>query len=113
MKPRSAAEQRYRGEPASPGLAMGALVRLAAHVQTAAETVESAGAEKIRLEAAIARAKVELSALIAANDTMGADILEFQRELLDDMALAEAAFAAIADGAGAVTAWQAALGEQI
>ena len=113
MKPRRAAEQSYRGEPASPGLAMGALVRLAAHVQTVAETVASASAEKVRLEAAIARAKGELSALIAANDAMGADILEFQRELLDDAALAEAAFAAIADGSGAVTAWQAALGEQI
>src|SRR5262245_47110436 len=113
MKPRRAAEQSYRGEPASPGLAMGALVRLAAHAQTVAETVASASAEKVRLETAIARAKGELSALIAANDAMGADILEFQRELLDDAALAEAAFAAIAGGAGAATAWRTALDEQI
>lgn len=113
MKPRRAAEQRYRGEPASPGLALGALVRLAARAQALAETVQSAEAEKARLEGAIERAKGELSALIAANDAMGADILEFQRELLDDIALAEAAFAAIGGGAGAVTAWRAALDEQI
>ncbi len=113
MKPRSAAEQSYRGEPASPGLAMGALVRLAAQAQTVAETVESASAEEIRLEAAIGQAKDELTALIAANDAMGADILEFQLELLDDSALAEAAFAAIASGSGAVAAWRTALGEQI
>jgi len=113
MKPRSAAEQSYRGEPASPGLAMGALVRLATHVQAIAETVESASAEKVRLEAAIGQAKGELSDLIAANDAMGADILEFQRELLDDAALAAAAFAAIASGSGAVAAWRTALGEQI
>jgi len=113
MKPRSAAEQTYRGEPASPGLAMGALVRLAARAQTVAETVESASAEKVRLEVAIGQAKGELSALIAANDAMGADILEFQLELLDDVALAAAAFAAIAAGSGAVAAWRAALGEQI
>ena len=113
MKPRSAAEQSYRGEPASPGLAMGALVHLAAHAQAVAETVESASAEKIRLEAAIGQAKNELAALIAANDAMGADILEFQRELLDDAALAEAAFATIAGGSGAVAAWRTALGEQI
>ena len=113
MKPRSAAEQSYRGEPASPGLAMGALVRLAAQAQTVAETVGSASAEKIRLEAAIGQAKSELAALIAANDAMGADILEFQRELLDDSALAEAAFAALASGSGAVAAWRTALGEQI
>ncbi len=113
MKPRSAAEQSYRGEPASPGLAMGALVRVAAHAPAVVETVGPASAEKIRLEAAIGQAKSELAALIAANDAMGADILEFQRELLDDSALAEAAFAAIASGSGAVAAWRTALGEQI
>jgi phosphoenolpyruvate-protein phosphotransferase (PTS system enzyme I) len=113
MKPRSAAEQRYRGEPASPGLAMGALVHLTAHAQIVTETVESASAEKLRLEAAIGQAKGELAVLIAANDAMGADILEFQRELLEDAALAEPAFAAIAGGSGAVTAWRAALDEQI
>jgi phosphotransferase system enzyme I (PtsI) len=113
MKPRSTAEQSYRGEPASPGLAMGALVRLAAHVQAIVETVESATAEKLRLEAAIGQAKGELSVLITANDAMGADILEFQRELLEDAALAEAAFAAIAGGSGAAAAWRAALVEQI
>jgi phosphotransferase system enzyme I (PtsI) len=113
MKPRSAAEQTYHGQPASPGLAMGALVRLAAHAPAVAEIVGSPSAEKVRLEAAIGRAKGELSALIAANDAMGADILEFQLELVDDAALAEAAFAAIAGGAGAVAAWRTALGEQI
>jgi len=113
MKPRSAAEQSYRGEPASPGLAMGALVRLAALAQAVTETVESASAERTRLEAAIEHAKGELAALIAANDAMGADILEFQRELLDDAALAESALAAIAGGSGAVTAWHTSLAEQI
>ena len=113
MKPQSAAEKTYRGQPASPGLAMGALVRLAAHAPAVVETVGSPSVEKVRLQAAIGRAKGELSALIAANDAMGADILEFQLELVDDAALAEAAFAAIAGGSGAVAAWHAALGEQI
>ena len=113
MKPRSAAERSYRGQPASPGLAMGALVRLAAPLPAAGETVESAGAEKVRLEAAIARAKGELAVLIAATDAMGADILEFQRELLDDAALAEGAYAAIAGGSGAGAAWRAAIEDQI
>ena len=113
MKPRSAAEQSYRGDAASPGLAMGALVRLAARAQAVTETVESPGAEKARLEAAIGRAKDELTALIAASDAMGGDILEFQLELLDDVALAAAAFAAIARGGGAGAAWRATLDEQI
>jgi phosphotransferase system enzyme I (PtsI) len=113
MKPQSAAEKTYRGQPASPGLAMGALVRLAAHAPAVVETVGSPSVERVRLQAAIGRAKGELSALIAANDAMGADILEFQLELVDDAALAEAAFAAIAGGSGAVAAWRTALGEQI
>lgn len=113
MKPQSAAEKTYRGQPASPGLAMGALVRLAAHAPDVVETVGSPSVEKVRLQAAIGRAKGELSALIAANDAMGADILEFQLELVDDAALAEAAFAAITGGSGAVAAWRTALGEQI
>jgi phosphotransferase system enzyme I (PtsI) len=113
MKPQSAAEKTYRGQPASPGLAMGALVRLAAHAPDVVETVGSPSVEKVRLRAAIGRAKGELSALIAANDAMGADILEFQLELVDDAALAEAAFAAIAGGSGAVAAWRTALAEQI
>jgi phosphoenolpyruvate-protein phosphotransferase (PTS system enzyme I) len=113
MKPRSAAEQSYRGQPAAPGLAMGALVRLATRIAGVAEAVESPSAEKVRLETAIGQAKRELAALIAANDAMGADILEFQIELLDDVALAAAAFMAIANGAGAGTAWRATLDEQI
>ena len=113
MKPRSAAEQSYRGEPASPGLAMGAVVRLAASTQAVAEAVGSPNDEKARLELAIVQARGELSALIAANDAMGADILEFQLELLDDATLASTAFGAIARGSGAGAAWRAALDEQI
>jgi phosphotransferase system enzyme I (PtsI) len=80
---------------------------------TVVETSESPAAEKIRLEAAIGQAKRELAALTAANDAMSADILEFQLELLDDVALAAAAFAGVARGAGAAAAWRETLDEQI
>ncbi len=113
MKPRPSAELTCRGEPASPGLAMGALVRLAARGPAPVETAGSAEAEKLRLEAAIGRAKRELSALIDANDGMGADVLEFQLALLDDANLAGPAFTAVARGAGATAAWAATLAEQV
>jgi phosphotransferase system enzyme I (PtsI) len=113
MKPRPAAERTYRGEPASPGLAIGALVRLAARTQAVDDTDEAPTAAKARLRTAIDRAKEELATLIAANDAMGADILEFQHALLDDPALIDAAVAAVDQGLGAVGAWMAAVGEQI
>jgi phosphotransferase system enzyme I (PtsI) len=113
MKPRPSAELTYRGEPASPGLAMGALVRLATPMLSRIEAAGPAAAEKLRLEAAIGRAKLELSALIDANDGIGGDVLEFQLALLDDASLAGPAFAAVERGIGATAAWTAALGEQI
>ncbi|MGH6930781.1 MAG: phosphoenolpyruvate-utilizing N-terminal domain-containing protein, partial [Dongiaceae bacterium] len=113
MKPRPAAEQTYRGEPASPGLAIGALVRLAARTQAVDDAGEPPAAAKARLKSAIGRAKDEVAALIAANDAMGADILEFQQELLDDPTLVDAAFSVIDLGMGAASAWAAAIGEQV
>ncbi len=92
---------------------MGALVRLESRVRAVDDSNEPPAAAKSRLEAAIAQAKDELSALVAANDAMGADILEFQLALLDDPTLAEAAILAIDQGSGAVGAWAAAVGEQV
>jgi phosphotransferase system enzyme I (PtsI) len=113
MKPQPPAERVYRGEPASPGLAIGALVRLPAPGAVVDDAGEPAAGAKLRLAAAIRQAKGDLQALIAAADAMGADILAFQHELLDDPTLAEAADSAIDRGMGAVSAWQAAIGEQI
>ena len=113
MKPRPPAERVYRGEPASPGLAIGALVRVPAPRPVVDDAGEPPAGAKLRLAAAIKQAKGELSALIAAADAMGADILAFQHELVDDPTLAEAADSVIDRGMGAVSAWQAAIGEQI
>ncbi|MGH6962105.1 MAG: phosphoenolpyruvate--protein phosphotransferase, partial [Dongiaceae bacterium] len=89
------------------------LVRLAARTQAVDDAGEPPAAAKARLKAAIGQAKDELSALIAANDAMGADILEFQHELLDDPTLVDAAFSVIEHGMGAASAWAAAIGEQV
>lgn len=113
------AERRHRGRVASPGLAWGPLHRLA-EPAAAATTATASGdpaVERLRLEAAIAEARSALAALIAEEttiaDAMAAEILAFQVEMLDDPALAEDAFAAIALGTAAAPAWAAALEPQI
>jgi phosphotransferase system enzyme I (PtsI) len=107
------AETRYAGRSASPGLAAGRIVPLAAvagrRVATGVPDLEAAS-----LRAAMAAAAAELAALAAsatANDA--AEILGFQLALLDDDALAEAAFAAIVANVPADAAWRMALDAEI
>jgi phosphotransferase system enzyme I (PtsI) len=88
-------------------------VRLTARRPAVDDAGEPPAAAKTRLTAAIAQARSELAALIAASDAMGADILEFQHALLDDPTLADAAWSAIDRGLGAAGAWAAAIGEQV
>jgi phosphotransferase system enzyme I (PtsI) len=106
------AEQVHHGRAAAPGLAIGPLVRLARLTETTAST-GSPTDESRRLHDALARARRELQALAAAASAMGAEILEFQVELVDDPTLAEPALAAIARGASAEAAWHSCLDAQI
>ncbi len=100
------------GRAASPGLALGAIYRL--EVRSAAERVKgSPDEERSALAAAITAATDGLAEVIATADGDGADILEFQVAMLSDDALAAPAFAAIAAGIDAVTAWTAALDDAI
>jgi phosphoenolpyruvate-protein phosphotransferase (PTS system enzyme I) len=112
MKPPPSPERVFRGRPAAPGLAIGPLVRLLQRSAAHAVSAESADVERRKLEQAVAQAQAELRALVAGNDAMGADILEFQLELLGDPSLTEPAAAAIAEGASAIAGWQAAIAEQ-
>src|SRR5262245_27601381 len=112
MKPPLSPERVFRGQPAAPGLAIGPLVRLLQRGSVHSATAESADAERRKLDHAVAQAGAALKALVAANDAVGADILEFQLELLGDPSLTEPAVAAIAAGAPAVAGWQAAIAEQ-
>ncbi len=69
------------------------------------------------LRAAISAAGEEISALIAAGadvgDDVGGEVLGFQLAILDDSALTDPAFAAIANGVPADQAWSDALAEEI
>jgi phosphotransferase system enzyme I (PtsI) len=91
---------------------IGPLVRLTLQAAIDTGPAESAEAEERKLAAAVARAQAELAALIAGSEAMSAEILEFQLELLGDSSLTEPAAAAIAEGATALAAWQAAMDEQ-
>ncbi|HUG62891.1 MAG TPA: putative PEP-binding protein, partial [Methylomirabilota bacterium] len=95
----------YAGRPASPGFASGALVPLI-EATAGAAPAGSPPQERARLEEALAAASADLAGLVAGQDDPEAvAILEFQVALLEDDALTEGAFAAIAAGAPAITAW--------
>jgi len=108
-------ERRYPGRVAAPGLAIGPLLRLPDPVgHLAACSNGEPGAERARLTAAIAAARDAVAALAAGDgEAMAADILGFQLAMLEDPALAEAAIAAVDEGADAAAAWQAAMAAQI
>ncbi len=101
-----------RGEAASPGLLAG---RIVSHELASAE-VRQAGSpedEAAALKVAIAAAIAALGLLIESSNGDAAEILGFQVAMLEDPALAEEAFATIAEGRAADCAWQDAMAEQI
>src|SRR5258708_25108998 len=105
-------EARHRGRPAAPGFAAGRVVALGTAVATRRAGGDPAR-EAAALRAAMAMATVELIALAAGAADDAAGILGFQIALIEDDALAEPAFAAIAGGTPADVAWRDALDEEI
>jgi phosphotransferase system enzyme I (PtsI) len=105
-------EARHRGRPAAPGFAAGPVVAL----NTAVASRRAGGdpeREAAALRGAVAQATAELVALVAQVAEDAAAILGFQVALLQDDALSEPAFAAIADGTAADAAWRKALDDEI
>jgi phosphotransferase system enzyme I (PtsI) len=100
------------GRAASPGLAIGPVTVLAAAVESRRVTGDPAQ-ETAALKAAIEGATAELAELVEAEQGDAADILEFQVTMLEDDALAEGAFDAIAAGTPAEQAWRSALDAEI
>jgi len=104
-------ERRLRGVAASPGLALGPLVRLpevaaAASGRPAGDPDHELG----RLKQALARAAADLARLAEGQGGMAAEVLAVQQELLEDPALVEAAAEVIAGGEPAAAGWDAAIG---
>lgn len=103
---------RANGTVASIGYASGPLFFME---RAAAEYAASGdpAIETDRLRAAIARASSAVAELMAATEPESAAVLEFQLAMLEDDSLAAPAFAAVAIGAAADTAWADALAGQI
>lgn len=107
------AERRLKGRSASPGLAIGPLLRID-HVETGNLRQQGTPLEEVAaLRAAMAEAGSDLEALSEAASGDGADILSFQIEMLTDPALIEEALIDIEAGMGSTEAWKKALDGQI
>lgn len=96
-----------RGAAASPGLAIGRVVRLASEEPPAPEATGTPDAEREKLDRALVVARQQLEALSgpAAGSNVQAGIFRAHLELLDDPDLVEVTFGSIAGGTAAATAW--------
>ena len=109
----SLAPRRLSGRSASPGVAVGALVRLT-EVAPIAAAKQSVAEAQAALESALAAAQEALTVLTAELDDADAQaVLALQLALLDDPTLTAPAFAAIARGEPAMAAWRAAIDAEI
>ncbi len=107
------AERRFTGQPASPGLIFGPLIRIDQDRPSEERQAGSQEEERAALEDAIASAMADLEALAAVASGDGAAILAFQIEMLDDPALIETALPLIDSGVDALEAWMSGLDAEI
>jgi phosphotransferase system enzyme I (PtsI) len=111
-RPDAVAEIHFIGRAASPGLAIGPVTMLTAAVARRTASGDPAQ-EAAALQAAIEGARVEIAEQIKTIQGEVADILEFQVAMLEDDALADAAYEAISAGSAADHAWRSALDAEI
>ena len=105
-------EIQLTGRAASPGLAIGAVTILTAAVARRTAS-EDPAQEAAALRAAIEGARAEIAEQIKTVQGEVADILEFQVAMLEDDALADAAYEVISAGIAADHAWRLALDAEI
>ncbi|MBR1148653.1 phosphoenolpyruvate--protein phosphotransferase [Bradyrhizobium sp. AUGA SZCCT0431] len=105
-------EMHLIGRTASPGLAIGPVTMLTASV-TRRTASNDPTQEAAALRAAIDGARAEIAEQVKTIQGEVADILEFQVAMLEDDALADAAFKAISTGIAADQAWRSALDAEI
>src|SRR3954467_9363804 len=106
------AEMHLIGRGASPGLAIGPVTTLSAAVARRTASDDPAQ-EATALRAAIEGARAEIAEQIERLQGEVADILEFQVAMLEDDALADAAYEVISAGVAADRAWRLALDAEI
>src|SRR5258708_27207296 len=99
-RPDAVAEIHLIGRAASPGLAIGPVTMLTAAVAKRTASDDPAE-EAAALRAAIEGARAEIAQQIKTIQGEAADILEFQVAMLEDDALADAAYEVISAGVAA------------
>lgn len=102
-------EHIFKGVCASPGLAVGPLVRVSPVLKSAGHRKLSPAQERARLQQALQTARQELTALSDNEGGEVAAILEFQIEMAGDDELLQDTTQRIDDGAAAADAWWACL----
>ena len=105
-------ELRLEGRPASPGFAAG-MLQVLGRPASARQPGDRFGQDAEVLRGAIAAGIRNLEALAAGLDGEAAEMIGFQIAMLEDPALSEAAFEAVAGGSAATDAWTAAMNAEI
>nr|NUR38189.1 phosphoenolpyruvate--protein phosphotransferase [Sphingomonas sp.] len=93
------------GVPAAPGLAIGPAFWLRSRAVEIDEVSQGAEIERLKLDSSLARTRSEMSTAAAEPGPAGA-VIGAQLALLDDPALAAAAYAEIAAGSSAAASWR-------
>jgi phosphotransferase system enzyme I (PtsI) len=106
-------EHRLHGRPASPGLAVGRVLVLDRAAATPRCASGDPAVEAAALRDAVFKALADTQALQARADADAADMIGFQAAMLEDDELVRPAAAAIAEGAPADIAWEAAMAAEI
>jgi phosphotransferase system enzyme I (PtsI) len=107
-------ERRLEGIVAAPGLALGrARIERQPPAMAPVAAAGDVEAEAAALRQAVEKARIELEDLVAVSDGEAAAILAFQTALLEDEALLDPAYLAIAAGAPAVMAVRDAIAAQM
>jgi phosphotransferase system enzyme I (PtsI) len=105
-------ERVIRGLAVSGGVAIGP-IHILREATAARRQFTSAEDEKTVFRAALKAASDQLEAMIAVQDRLAADILEFQHALLEDDDMLAPVYAAIDGGAACDNAWAATLDREI
>ena len=107
-----AAERVYSGIPASEGLVHGRIFLIRA-VSATERSVGAAEEEAVAMRAAVNTARGQFEALMAGEDPLAGEIMEFQLALLEDDNLLNPVFDAIRGGVPAHRAWGDHLDQEI
>ncbi len=108
-QPKNLCRRVFKGNSASAGIAIGPAWRLCDQAKDTPVQIEASHTTLAALDDAIEKAKRELEQLSSSSESLGAEILAFQIELLDDEDIESAVRQAALSGSSPLEAWRAEL----